>query len=166
MAKCRRLRAGFYFVQRGGGRRWGAGEHPSGPCGDDCGRRRPGKSGASRVSPSRAVGPAQASAQLWTLGALRLHLSATATHTQIFPRARLRAEKRSGRRWRRRNQTRLLRLYSWHATEPNIQRHPRHRPMHSLKGIVPEVAAHVSVLLGGACGGGGVAQPHALQLLL
>ena len=31
----------------------------------------------------------------------------------------------------------------------------------SLKGIVPEVAAHVSVLLGVACGGGNVAQPHA-----
>ena len=35
------------------------------------------------------------------------------------------------------------------------------RRTHSLKGIVPEVAAHVSVLLGVACGGGGVAQPHA-----
>ena len=35
------------------------------------------------------------------------------------------------------------------------------RRTHSLKGIVPEVAAHVSVLLGVACGGGNVAQPHA-----
>jgi hypothetical protein len=35
------------------------------------------------------------------------------------------------------------------------------RRTHSLKGIVPEVAAHVSVLLGVACVGGGVAQPHA-----
>ena len=35
------------------------------------------------------------------------------------------------------------------------------RRTHSLKGIVPEVAAHVSVVLGGPCGGGGVAQPHA-----
>ena len=35
------------------------------------------------------------------------------------------------------------------------------RRTHSLKGIVPEVAAYVSVLLGVACGGGGVAQPHA-----
>ena len=41
-----------------------------------------------------------------------------------------------------------------------------HKSRRTLKGIVPEVAAHVSVLLGGACGGGGVAQPHALQLLL
>ena len=34
------------------------------------------------------------------------------------------------------------------------------RRMHSLKGIVPEVAAHVSVLLCAASGGGGVAQPY------
>ena len=38
--------------------------------------------------------------------------------------------------------------------------HKSHRT-HRLKGIVPEVAAHVSVLLGVACVGGGVAQPHA-----
>ena len=35
------------------------------------------------------------------------------------------------------------------------------RRTHCFKGIVPEVAAHVSVLLGVVCVGGGVAQPHA-----
>jgi hypothetical protein len=41
---------------------------------------------------------------------------------------------------------------------PNIQRHPRHRPMHSLKGIVPEAPAYVSVRLWTAYGGDGGAQ--------
>ena len=82
-------------------------------------------SACQRTMARWAVGPAQASAQLWTLGALRLHLSATVTHTQsqrycsLAPRARLRAEKRGGRRWRRRATTRVYScFYSWHATAP------------------------------------------------
>ena len=37
----------------------------------------------------------------------------------------------------------------------NIQRHPRHRPMRSLKGIAPEAPAHVSVRLWAAYGSEG-----------
>ena len=38
---------------------------------------------------------------------------------------------------------------------PFVCRSPGQRPTHSLKGSVSEAPAHVSVLLGGACGGGG-----------
>ena len=38
---------------------------------------------------------------------------------------------------------------------PFVCRSPGQRPTHNLKGSVSEAPAHVSVLLGGACGGGG-----------
>ena len=97
---------------RGAAWRWPARDHHSGPFGDECGRRCPRKSGAGRVSPSRAAAPGQ-------------------------PRRGF------GRR------------------APLVGLGHKSRRTHSLKGIVPEVAAYVSVLQGVACGGGGVAQPHA-----
>ena len=46
------------LIRRGAARRGPAREHPIGPFGNERGRRRPGKSGAGRVSPSRAAAPA------------------------------------------------------------------------------------------------------------
>jgi len=37
---------------------------------------------------------------------------------------------------------------------PKVQRGPRRGPLHSLKGMVPEAAAHILVSVGGWCGGG------------
>jgi hypothetical protein len=68
--------------QPGAAWRWPAREHPSGPFGDERGRRRPGKSGAGRVAPSVAAAPAQAWVQLWTLGALPPNTSKTGTLAQ------------------------------------------------------------------------------------
>jgi hypothetical protein len=49
---------------------------------DERGRRCPRKSGAGRVSPSRAAAPAQASARLWAPGAQHPTSSKTSTHAQ------------------------------------------------------------------------------------
>ena len=59
MAVCRRLPATepLDTQQPGAARRGPAREHPGGPFGIERVRRRPRKSGAGRVSPSRAVGP-------------------------------------------------------------------------------------------------------------
>ena len=67
---CRRLQACQQALPGKGGaaRGWPAREDPIGSFGDARCRRRPRKSGAGRVSPSRA---AQASAQIWAPGALR-----------------------------------------------------------------------------------------------
>ena len=109
MAVCRRLPATepLDTQQPGAARRGPAREHPGGPFGNERGRRRPRKSGAGRVSPSREAAPAQASAQLWASGTL----------------------------------------------PPNTS-----RPLHSLKGMVPEAAAHVPVVVCGRCVGGSAAQ--------
>ena len=45
---------------------------------------------------------------------------------------------------------------SFGRPEPFVCRSPGQRPTHSLKGSVSEAPAHASVLLGGACGGGGL----------
>ena len=59
MAVCRRLPATepLDTQQPGAARRWPAREHPGGPFGVERGRRRPRKSGAGRVSPSRRPRP-------------------------------------------------------------------------------------------------------------
>ena len=61
------------LIRRGAARRGPAREHPGGPFGNERGRRRPRKSGAGRVSPSREAAPAQAPARLWAPGALAQH---------------------------------------------------------------------------------------------
>ena len=75
MAVCRRLPATepLDTQQPGAARRGPAREHPGGPFGNERDRRRPRKSGAGRVSPSREAAPAQASARLWAPGALAQH---------------------------------------------------------------------------------------------
>jgi hypothetical protein len=79
MAVCRRLPATepLDTQQPGAARRGPAREHPGGPFGNERDRRRPRKSGAGRVSPSREAAPAQAPARLWEPGDLRLTLSET-----------------------------------------------------------------------------------------
>jgi len=83
---CRRLPACLRVdaMQCGVAWRWPAREHPSGSFGDVRSRRHPRESGAGRVSPSRASAPAQASAQLWTPGALRRQLSTTTSFTTLL----------------------------------------------------------------------------------
>ena len=99
-------------VRPGAAWRGRAREHPIPPFGNERCKRRPGQSGAGRVSPSRRPRPRKPGSSF-------------------------------GRR------------------APLVGLGHKSRRTHSLKGIVPEVAAHVSVVLGGPCGGGGVAQPHA-----
>ena len=84
MAVCRRLPATepLDTQQPGAARRGPAREHPGGPFGNERGRRRPRKSGAGRVSPSREAAPAQAPARLWALVALPPNTSKTGTLAQ------------------------------------------------------------------------------------
>ena len=93
-------------IRPGAAFRGRAREHPISPFGNERCKRRPGQSGAGRVSPSRRPRPRKPGSSF-------------------------------GRR------------------AHNIQRHPRHRPMRSLKGIAPEAPAHVSVRLWAAYGGEG-----------
>ena len=51
--------------------------------------------------------------------------------------------------------TRITSLRSFGCRSPKVQRCPRLRRARSLKAIVPEASAHVSVFLCGSCGGGG-----------
>jgi hypothetical protein len=84
MAVCRRLPATepLDTQQPGAARRGPARDHPGGPFGSDLRRRRPRKSGAGRVSPSREAAPAQAPARLWALVALPPNTSKTGTLAQ------------------------------------------------------------------------------------
>ena len=84
-------------------------EHPISPFGNERCKRRPGQSGAGRVSPSR--------------------------------RPRPRKPGSSFGRW-----------------APYLQIPPRQGPLHSLKGMVPEAAAHVPFVVCGRCVGGSAAQ--------
>ena len=95
-------------IRPGAAFRGRAREHPISPFGNERCKRRPGQSGAGRVSPSREAAPAQAWEQLWTLGAL----------------------------------------------PPNTSQ----GPLHILKGMVPEAAAHVPFVVCGRCVGGSAAQ--------
>jgi hypothetical protein len=124
MAVCRRLLACVPLdtQQPGAAWRWPAREHPSGPFGDERGRRRPGKSGAGRVAPSVAAAPAQAWVQLWTLGALPPNTSKTGTLAQS---QRYGARGRCARPccrvwsvcwWQRCATTLVYSCFSWHAT--------------------------------------------------
>jgi len=85
-------------------------------------RRGPRKSGAGRVSPSRADAPAQASAHLWATGDQHPMSSKTTSHaySQRYcargPHARLGVILRFLCRWRRRTTTGGYScFYSWHA---------------------------------------------------
>ena len=130
-------------------------------------------SACQRTMARWAVGPAQASAQLWTLGALRLHLSATVTHTQSQrycspspAHVSVRRNAADGGGGGAQPHASTAASTAGMRQRPNIQRHPRHRPMHSFKGIAPEAPAHVSVRLWAAYGGDRGAKSCALQLLL
>ena len=96
-------------IRPGAAFRGRAREHPISPFGNERCKRRPGQSGAGRVSPSR--------------------------------RPRPRKPGSSFGRW-----------------APYLQIPPRQGPLHSLKGMVPEAAAHVPFVVCGRCVGGSAAQ--------